>query len=454
MRTLPGVKPRLLFLAYYFPPAREIACARSFEIAKTLARNGWDVTVVTPRADAWRRADGNDEIDRTLTREGIHCVRTQHPWRFLTPDYTVSSFEGAGWLVRRVGERLAAWVRRFARGLRVPREIGWVRELERATAHLAPGGVDLVLATGSPFAAFAAARRLAGRLSCPFVLDYRDSWFGNPYVGDRAQPGTVREEQGLLAECAAAIAVSPGLARALQRRGVVESKIHVVSNGYDAEELADVNPQDFGHFAIVYAGLFYPPRSVVSPVMAAIARLATPGNAVSGVDWRFHYYGRHAEHVRDQARRFGVERRVVIHGEVPRRHALSAVKGAGVAVVITSVSREGSAEERAVVTGKVFDAIGLGTPILAIAPPESDLEAVLHTAGLGRRFSGHEVPEIAAYLAAAMRGRVPPPRDRDAFEWTRLGSRLDGVLRGARLLSSTAPSTPIRAPSLAPREQG
>lgn len=430
-------RPRFLFLAYFFPPARTVASVRAHNMARWLARSGWDTIVITPRASVWRRTDGTAELDRVLETEGIRCVRTPHAWRFLTPRDAVPAYEKAGWLGRRVGGRLASRARRLAQRLEVPQEIGWVREAERAGARFASGEIDLVLATGSPFAAFGAARRLSLRLHCPYVLDYRDLWSGNPYVERRPSGRALEQERRLLAGCAAAIAVSPGLAEALRDRFGAGSKVHVLTNGYDAEELATVRPRDFGHFALVYTGRFYPPKSVATPILQALSRLASHPRA-GGLPWAFHYFGRHGGHVRGEARRLGVEGRVVVHGEVGRGEALSAVRGAGMAVVVTSVARDGSREERGVVTGKVFEAIGLRRPILAIAPAGSDLESVLSTAGLGRRFSAEQVDRIAEYLAEAIAGRVLAPREPEAFDWARLAPRLDRLLRSVLGLPASA----------------
>lgn len=431
-------RPRLLFLAYFFPPARTVASVRAHNAAKWLVRSGWDVTVITPLGSIWRRTEGGAEVDRVLEKEGIRCLRTRHAWRFLAPRHAIPAYEKAGWLGRRVGDRLASRTRRLARRLGVPQEIGWVRQAERAGARLPAGGIDLILATGSPFVAFDAARRLSRRLGCPYVLDYRDLWSGNPYVDRPSSRRAIERERRLLAGCAAAIAVSPGLAQALHDRFGVGPKVHLLTNGFDAEELATVSPRDFGQFALVYAGRFYPPKSVVTPILRALSRLATHPRAGSR-PWAFHYFGRHADHVRGEARRIGLEARVVVHGEVGRGEALRAVRGAAMAAVVTSVARDGSPEERGVVTGKVFEAIGLRTPILAIAPPGSDLEAVLSTAGLGRRFSGDDVDGIAEYLAEAIAGRVLAPREPEAFDWARLGPRLDRILRG--VLADRAPAS-------------
>jgi hypothetical protein len=52
--------------------------------------------------------------------------------------------------------------------------------------------------------------------------------------------------------------------------------------------------------------------------------------------------------------------RVIIHGNVSRKEALTATRGAGAAVVITSVAKRASLEENGIMTGKIYEALGLG----------------------------------------------------------------------------------------------
>ncbi|HEY7113310.1 MAG TPA: glycosyltransferase [Thermoanaerobaculia bacterium] len=422
-----GRKPRLLFLSYYFPPARTIASVRSGAIAKWIARRGWDVTVVTPRVDVWKRTEDPEGEERALAAEGIRCLRTPHPLSFLASGHTVHFYERLGKPGRALGARAADRLRVLASLWHLPPEIGWVRHVARLRLPNTEAP-DLVLATGSPFAAFDSARRLADRYRCPFALDYRDLWTGNPHLETPPRAAEVAREASLLEACAAATTVSPSLSRSLAESFGFATKIHTVSNGYDGEALQSIRPRDFGHFAVVYTGLFYPPKRVLTPVAAALAELQRRAPA-DLPDWRFHYFGRHEEHVRDEAARHGISGRVICHGEVSRREALEAVRGAGVSVVISTVMNQGTLADEGVVTGKVFEAIGLRTPILAIAPPTSDLAAVIETSGLSRRFVGEDISGIASFLHDRMRG-VPMPGGRpEAYDWAELGPQLDRILR-------------------------
>jgi glycosyltransferase involved in cell wall biosynthesis len=416
-------RPKLLFLACSFPPVRSTACIRTWNIAKYLARLGWDVTVVTPHHSVWRFVDNPQDIELQLRREGIRRILTDHRWRCLAAEFQNCWNQGLGWFIGGV-------CRYIARRLGVGNGVGWIRAAEQACATLTPDDVDVILATGTPFTAFKLAKRLSERLGRPYVLDYRDPWTGNPHRVRPARRATIREEARLLADCATATIVSPSWGKAMDSRFKLGPKLHVITNGYDPEELADIKPYEFGHFAIVYTGGFYPPKRGISPVMAALKCLKETIHG-RGSEWYFHYYGGQAGHVRDEAERFGVMDQIVLHGSVPRSEALAAVKGAGVAVVITTVTEEATPADKGIMTGKVFEPLGLGTPILLVAPPGSDVETIAETTGVARRFTGNDVAGMASFLAEVMSGRAVARKGVETYAWTNIARRFDAILRQA-----------------------
>lgn len=392
-------------------------------MAKHLARLGWDVTVVTPHPSVWRYAENTEEIDAKLEKEGIRRILTGYPWRFLSPERLSCWNRGLGWVMGGV-------CRKIARCLNIDSEVSWIKAAEQVCNTLTASDVDIILATGSPFTAFRLARRLSNRFDRPYVLDYRDPWTGNPHLLRPPRPAVVQEEASLLADSAAVTIVSPSWGSAMDNRFGLGPKLHVVTNGYDPEELAEVEPFNFGHFAIVYTGNFYPPKRIISPVMAALKRLKETMGGKDG-EWYFHYYGDQEKHVCQEAQRFGVMERTILHGSVPHREALSAIRGAGIAVIISSVAERITAEDKGIVPGKIFEALGLGTPILLIAPRGSDVETVVETIGLTRSFTGNDINGIASFLTAVMCGQVPTSTEREAYAWTNIVKKMDRVLRAA-----------------------
>lgn len=417
-------RPKLLFLAYSFPPAKAVSCVRTWNIATYLTQLGWDVTVVTLDPSIRRDVGDPQKVSTELDRVGIKRILTGHRWRFLWTEGLNCWNQSLGWLAGGVFRILARYVG-------IDRHIGWIKEAERACSNLSPKDVDVILATGSPFVAFRLAKQLSDRIGRPYVLDYRDPWTANPHQGYRSlRPATIREEENVLQGCAAVTIVSPSWGADLDRRYGVGTKLHVMTNGYDAGEMAVVRPYNFGHCAIVYTGIFYPPRRVISPFLAVLKRLKESQNGTSN-DWYFHYYGREGNHVREQAAQIDLNDRIVLHGKVPRHEALSAVKGASLAVVIVSIEEQASSDMAGMVPAKIYEAIGLGTPVLLIAPNGSDATTVTAPTGLVKSFTAGDTQGMASYVKSVIRGEVPKSENVDAFSWRTIGRNLDAVLREA-----------------------
>jgi glycosyltransferase involved in cell wall biosynthesis len=412
-------KPKILFLAYYFPPSETIACVRTWNIAKYLSRLDWDVTVVTPDPHFWRLGDPSniEKVNRELNKERIKRITTGHGWRFLSPIHLNVGNTGMKWLCGAVSRRIAS-------KLRISPEIGWIKGAKRACSSLVKEDVDIILVSGGPFCSFRLAKWLSDKLNRPYVLDYRDLWTGGLHR-NRKSPKTLKEEQEFL-QCSAAVTiVSPSWGLDLTRRYNLNKKIHVISNGFDPEEMSQVEPTQFPHFAIVYTGIFYPPKRVITPLMEALKQLKKIRDAGRG-KWRFHYYGDWGEHVRNEAERFGVIDEVKLHGNVSRRVALSAVAGAGVSVVITSLADQSTLADQGMITGKIFEALGLGTPVLLICPLGSD--AALDNCERIRAFPKNNVGDMATYLNELIEGQGERIKAGDQYSWVTLSRQLNDIL--------------------------
>lgn len=415
-------RPKLLFLACYFPPVQAIGAVRVGNIERYLARLGWDVTVVTPDPSLWRNVDDIGKVLTELDRGGPNRILTGHRWRFLVHNHLKCWDQNVGWVAGGI-------CRTIARHVGIDRHIGWVKEAERACSNLSRKDVDIILASGSPFVAFRLAKSLSDRLRRPYVLDYRDPWTQSRFVHRPPRLKNVREEAGLLKDCAAVTIVSPSWAEDLDQRYGVGEKVHVLTNGYDPDEMATVRPYDFGHCAFVFTGSFYPPKISLAPFLAALKFLKESLNE-RGNEWYFHYYGVQEDYVRQQAAHYGLTDRIMLHGRVPRREALSAVKGANLALGISSIYEQCQLIDKGTIPGKIFEAIGLGTPVLLIGPLGSDASALLTPTGLVKSFTGSDTQGMGSFLKDVVCGWASQPKNIESYSWTTLSKNLDAILRG------------------------
>lgn len=414
-------RPRLLFLAYPFPPSPAIGAVRTWGMAKYLSRLGWRVTVVTPDPAGRVEPAAVEDAARQCEREGIARIfagQLEHRAAQAAQQFASRPAQQIRWFL----------MRRLYRCLGMGLEERWWRTCLEACAGLMPGEFDLVLATGSPFRSFLAARHLALRLGVPYVLDYRDPWSLGVHFSRWQQVLARPMERRVLRDAAASLTVSPSLAQVQGRRFSAFPPPRVVSNGYDPEGFQEIQPVVFPNFAVVYTGNFYTGQREIDPVVQAV-RLAAERMPAGAPRIRLHYYGTGDAHVRDAARHHGAEDLVECHGRVLRAEALSTVRGAGVVVVITSMKERTAGVEKGIVTGKLFEPLGMGVPILLVAPRGSDAAAIVEGSDAGRSFCAPEIGAMAQWLmdcAAGSAGhRYDPP---SAYSWPELARQLDGIL--------------------------
>lgn len=379
----------VLLLARSFPPADNIASLRCRYLAKHLIKAGWNVRVVTVDPVCLRSSDQSDETIRFLRTKGLSRILTGHNWRFLTDGLLHQKGLMENKYIGGISRRIASF-------LDIDPGKGWIKPIYQACEELKPGDVQMIVASGPPFSSFIAAHQLARKLKCSFSVDYRDLWCTSVFRNRDSRFYTQATEKNILKEAACISVVSPTMGEILSSRYGFIDKIMVLTNGYDHEDLSSIEPFPFDHFAVVYCGSLHPPVQSLDPVLRAIKKSATSGIGLD--DIIFHYFGRDTEYVRQSAARCEVSDRVQVHGRVSHREILSITQGAGAAVIITAVNTQDTMGARAVVTGKLFETIGLKTPVILLSIKGSDACRIVESTGCGKCFDQNETDLLVDYL--------------------------------------------------------
>ncbi|MGA4577390.1 glycosyltransferase [Limisphaera sp. VF-2] len=414
----PHPKLHVLYIAAIFPPLNAIATVRTWNTACALAARGWNVTVLTVPPTMWRHRNADDHPSPHRPGTALHFIHASPPLAYLNPDlYTATP-------PHLLSPLYLLSVRPF-NPFKTLVVHAWGFAAHRAARALLSWRPNLILADGGPpLGCYLAAYSLARYWKIPYVLDYRDLWsVGNPHKQTFHNYWQRPIERKLVKHAAGIVTVSHGLARTLMSAfSLPPRKVHVITNGYNAHRLQNVPSATFDEPAIVYAGTLYPPLRTLKPVLMALKRLDTPT-----LRWQFHYYGAQGDLVRKDAAELGMLSRVTCHGRVPWSEAVAALKGAHCAVVVVSVNSE-AATELGVLTGKLFELLGLGVPILMVAPRNAEAREYLF--GHGEAYCADEVTDMAEYLRSLL-GRDPkrytPPKE---CSWDTLGDVWDSVLRG------------------------
>ena len=259
---------RVLVVHYFFPPLGGGGVPRVLKFVKYLPELGWDVTVLTSPMSA-RSYEVRDESRLSEVPPNVHVVRA--------------------------AELSAARMRQRMRNpllrLRVPNAehfIGWPDEI----AGWLPGAItrgtrvardwqpSVVFSSSFPYTSHLAALGIARAARVPWVADFRDEWTLNPQGAQLPWPLpslNARTERALVRRADRVVVVDDYLPLAGLRRD--DPRRIVIHNGVDEADFAS-DPSSVGPptdvFRLAYVGSLYGTRDLV-PVLTAISRLIASG---------------------------------------------------------------------------------------------------------------------------------------------------------------------------------
>ncbi|HYO85598.1 MAG TPA: glycosyltransferase [Dermatophilaceae bacterium] len=230
-------RPHLLLIAVFFPPSRASGVFRPLAMANFFVTHGWQVSVITVTEDFFDRVTGSrDDSLGAAIHPHVEVIRVPMPIAHLERD--IRRFTPMRANFPRLHSKLFASLSVFDRYTPwLPRVLAAALRLHRR----AP--IDLVLATGNPWTSFAAAAVIHELTRVPYVVDYRDSWTLNQFTQQLAFPAGDRAytwEPRLLRRAAAVVTVNEPMRRWYARRYPdIAARTLVLENGYDAGLLSE-----------------------------------------------------------------------------------------------------------------------------------------------------------------------------------------------------------------------
>lgn len=347
---------RVLLVSYAFPPDPLPGALRPGFLARHLPDFGWEVTVLTACAN-----DPPFEADVVHTGTAVQPGQARRIGAILPKDGALRS------LLRAVKDAVV-----------FPDELaGWIPHAVRAGRRLlAERRYDAILTTALPTSVHVVGACLSKLSGVPWLADYRDLWSGNPHMpwGPVKQNAQRLTERCVLRQAAHISTISEALAEPL--RSMHGKGVSVIENAVDTavwDGVPDEPPVDFN---LVYTGTMYGGKRSAEPLFRALAQLRDGGDPAACA--RVHFYGPGNEHVPLEARRFGVESQVEVHGVVPRAQALSAQRRAAGLLVFLSMHPAAATE-----TGsKYLEYLGAERPMIVFGQ-EGPLRRIIASLGAG-----------------------------------------------------------------------
>lgn len=336
-------RKRVLVLAYYFPPLGGGGVQRTLKFVKYLPGEGFDPIVVTTNG-----------AGHALRDPGLSAEVPPSAVVLRAPELPLHV---AKWKLEAILRR-ARLPTRAAQAVAWPDEfVGWapgalVTAL-RAVRRYRP---DVIYSTSSPVSAHAVALALKRLTGVPWVADFRDAWTLNPEGAHLYHRLSTHLERSVVRHADRFVAADESVAI----RGVAGSdpRRTVIRNGVDADDLPALAEQRHSErFRLAHVGMLYGERNA-GPVLAALRALVSHGTlAPDQVELRLVGDARLDERTTEGV---PLSRRPYID----HREAVAEMSAADALLLYQPTGWNGA-------SGKVYEYLATGRPILCVAPREN-----------------------------------------------------------------------------------
>ncbi|MFO7572220.1 MAG: glycosyltransferase family 4 protein [Gaiellaceae bacterium] len=372
---------KVLLVTMYFPPAGGGGVQRSLKLAQYLPALGVETHVLAPEDPKWVHRDTELRIP---TQAWIHRVRYVGP-RARKPREELAAADGLG--------RAFVQAQVTARRLLLPdASVTWnLTAIPAAIRIVRNEGVDAVITTSPPGSIHfvgAAVRRATG---ARWLADLRDPLVANQHrrsdtTATRARQATNERLARLVARQADAVScVSDAIAdevRSLDPRGPVRT----IANGCDFDDFAGLEYERGSRFRITHAGSFFGQRDP-RPFLQALAD--------SGLDVEARFVGDFRSADREWAEALGLGDRLELVPYAPHSESLRLQRDSEALLLLVP---DAGGRGRGVLSGKVFEYLAAGRPILAVVPPDGAAADLIRETGAGVVVAPGDVDGIRAAL--------------------------------------------------------
>lgn len=391
---------KVLIITYYWPPGSGAGVQRWLKFSKYLPLYGWEPVILTVNPDyaAYPVIDNSllQEISQELK---VHKTKATDYFRLYKKDK--SKIPSAGF-AGNYDNSFKGKIFRFIRGnffIPDPRR-GWNKfALRKACEIIENEDIKHIITTGPPHSTQLIGLKLKKKYpGIKWISDFRDPWT-DIYYYELFYPSFISRaidkcyEKSVLLNADIITTVGHTLGKQLELKADgIGSKIKIIHNGYDENDFDNVVPKTPERFTISYTGTIsesYP----VDGFLKALQSLILKGNNIL-----FRFTGLVSEVQKKQiATSISTENLEFIpyadHGDAILQMVSSSL------LLLVIAKHHGN---RSFLSGKLFEYIASGKPVLCLGPVDGDAAQILNSTGLGKCFDYDDDNGIAEFILSAM----------------------------------------------------
>lgn len=365
----------VLFIAYYLPPMGASGVQRPLKFIKYLSHFGWHPVVLAPEPGAYHTFDPSltdelDQADATVVR--IDADTPFHRW-----GRTMKFLD-------KLPQSLQRWLRRWSYGVMLPdNKKGWIDPaVKKAQQLIREHDIEVIFSTAPPYSNHCIAARLREQTGIPVIMDFRDDWLESQlieYPTRWHKRKMAALEKRTVSKADAITVLDSHMRNRLRRRWGDQLIYNIVPHGYDPADFNQTGTTslhyDPGKLNLLYSGIFIH-HNQPDPFLSAVKRLMDRLPALKN-ELKLHFQGGLEKRHRQIIDRMNLANQVVDYGYLPHQQAVANLLKTD---AVWFISNFGS-EHKQVKSGKLFEYMGSGKPILGLIYEGGEEERLLKRYG-------------------------------------------------------------------------
>jgi glycosyltransferase involved in cell wall biosynthesis len=256
---------------------------------------------------------------------------------------------------------------------------GWIPFGKREGLKLVrEHGIEAIYSSSPPPTVHMIGLYLKRKTEKPWIADFRDLWMNNPnIVHPSAFHKSYRKktEEKIVFNADIITCANKGELITLQEKYsklLPKPKIRLLTNGYDPDDFADVQPINFGKFTIVHSGAIYSIRPLDS-LLTALQELFIENQDLKH-DISVILMGTVGKNDKKKIAQAGLEDVVKCIGYKPHKETIAYLLGASTLLLFHTSTAYST---------KLFEYLFAQKPILGLVPPTSDAANLVREANCG-----------------------------------------------------------------------
>lgn len=378
-------KPKVLIITYYWPPSGGAGVQRWVKFVKYLRDFGWEPVVYIPENPEYPSLDTTFEKDLP---EGLEVIKKTiwEPYSFYRK-FTgkgnqpinagfISETESKGWkdrlAIRIRGNLLIPDPRRF-----------WIRPSVRfLSAYLRQNPVQAVVTTGPPHSMHRIGYWLKKVFpDLPWVADFRDPWTNIDFYHELGLTPIAnaihhRMERQVVQSADAVVVVSGGMMDEFNQLN--PKRLVMIPNGYDTTDVKITDAALDKAFTISHIGTMNAARNP-EVIWKALKQLCDE-NIFFKKDLKIQLIGKVDYSVLESLNFYDLEDKAVKTDYLPHDQAIKHQQSSQVLLLIIN----NTPNAKGILTGKFFEYIASGRPVLGVGPSDGDAAAILNDTKAGQ----------------------------------------------------------------------